>query len=401
MVRGSWGVGVVSSNVGTAAAILKPVRNAPFGSTPRHARPNTVRMGVISRFICRDEEERAWILDMHTRIQPVMIQSMVLVLGLMALCVPWFAPLSFAPMALAVGAFAAGSYLVPLRKRLDPLVYAWWFGTTMITVATVMNAEHLGGADAPWAFVIGSVVLIWPLLGACGAAPERVTALATLWCCLLLIVPALVLYPEHMREMPPSLIVPLAMFLAVPVISSAVRRASMEHRTAAVVDPLTGMLNRAALETRANELAHQSELTGERVGVIVADLDHFKEINDTHGHAAGDRVLKEVAYRIRRQLRAFDLAYRAGGEEFVLLLPGASEADAERVAGDLWAAVRANPVAGLPVTASLGAAVSPAGEAFSFDATFRTADAAMYRAKAEGRDRIAVAGPRDAAAAAA
>jgi diguanylate cyclase (GGDEF)-like protein len=344
-----------------------------------------------SRFICRDEEERAWILDMHRRIEPAMIRSMVPVLGLMALCLPWFQPVAFVPMALAAAAFYAGSRLVARQRRLDPLVYAWWFGTTMIALATAINSIPYGGTTAAGAYVIGCTLLIWPLLGACGAAPERLTALATAWCCLLLVVPSIVFFPEAVAEIPAMLLVPVAMFVALPIVSSAVRRASMEHRTAAVVDQLTGMLNRSALAARANELAHQSALTGERVGVIALDLDHFKLVNDTHGHAVGDRVLQEVAYRVRTGLRAFDLAYRVGGEEFVVLLPGATDEDAERIAGELWSAIRCAPVSGLPITASVGVAVSPPGERFTFDTTFRQADAALYDAKAQGRDRVAVA----------
>lgn len=351
-----------------------------------------VAMG-LSRFICRDEEERAWILDMHRRIEPAMIRSMVPVLGLMALCLPWFQPVAFVPMALAAAVFYVGSRLVTRWQRLDPLVYAWWIGTTLIALATAINSIPYGGATAAHAYVIGSTVLIWPLLGACGAAPDRLTALATFWCCVLLVVPAIVLFPEPVRDIPAMLLVPLAMFVAVPIISSAVRKASMEHRTAAVVDQLTGMLNRGAMQTRANELVHQSALTGEQVGVIVLDLDHFKAVNDEHGHAVGDRVLQEVAYRMRTHLRAFDLAYRLGGEEFVVLLPGATDDDAERIAGELWSAIRDAPIAGLDVTASLGVHVSPAGGVFSFDAAFGAADAALYRAKAEGRDRVVVAGP--------
>jgi diguanylate cyclase (GGDEF)-like protein len=103
-------------------------------------------------------------------------------------------------------------------------------------------------------------------------------------------------------------------------------RAEAEHRGAAVVDELTGTLNRKALAARTIELEHQSRLIGEPVGLILGDLDHFKTINDVHGHAAGDAVLREVATRLRAELRGFDSLYRIGGEEFVILVPGAAEA---------------------------------------------------------------------------
>ncbi len=84
------------------------------------------------------------------------------------------------------------------------------------------------------------------------------------------------------------------------------------------------MLNRKALAARGRELALQSEVSGRPVGVVLGDLDHFKAINDRDGHQAGDAVLREIAYRWRTTLRAYDLAYRLGGEEFVVLLPGAT-----------------------------------------------------------------------------
>jgi diguanylate cyclase (GGDEF)-like protein len=345
----------------------------------------------VSSFMCRDEEELAWMLDMHLRIVPVMFRSMFLVLALMVMCLPWYDPVSFIPMAVAAAGFGLGSYLTRVHKRIDPLVYAWAAGTALIATATAINARHVGD-DGAFVYALCGAVLIWPLVGVCGVIPSRLAALATAWCCLLVVVPGLVLFRDGVLAYPPAYLVMIAMLMAVPVISSAARRAGMEHRTAAVVDPLTGMLNRAALEARAAELAHQSSLTGERVGVIALDLDHFKTVNDTHGHAVGDRVLQEVAYRVRTELRAFDLAYRLGGEEFVVLLPGADDEAAERIGRELWSAIRCAPVSGLPITVSVGVAVSAPGEPFSFDTTFHTADAALYEAKAQGRDRVVARG---------
>ncbi len=187
---------------------------------------------------------------------------------------------------------------------------------------------------------------------------------------------------------PPLLLVPLGMLVTLTIISSAVRQSSFEHQTAAVVDQLTGMLNRTALASRTHELAHQSTLTGEPVGVIVLDIDHFKEINDRHGHQKGDEVLQDLASRLRKELRAFDLAYRLGGEEFVILMPGATPADAGSLARLLHASVRAQPLAGVPATISVGVATSPAGRPFDFDEVFFAADAALYEAKGAGRDQV-------------
>ena len=88
--------------------------------------------------------------------------------------------------------------------------------------------------------------------------------------------------------------------------------------------PLTGLLNRKALGARFEEIAQQASVAGGSVCLLACDLDHFKQVNDVHGHETGDRVLKETAYVMRKHLRSFELVYRMGGEEFLIVLPGAS-----------------------------------------------------------------------------
>jgi diguanylate cyclase (GGDEF)-like protein len=149
------------------------------------------------------------------------------------------------------------------------------------------------------------------------------------------------------------------------------------------------MLNRNALLTRVGELRQQASILREPVALIVGDLDNFKAINDGHGHAAGDAVLKDVAYRIRKTLRAFDLAYRLGGEEFLIVLPGGDREQAAAVAETLRRAIADIPVAGLLVTISFGVSASAPGE-FEYDAVFAEADLALYRSKQEGRNRVRV-----------
>jgi diguanylate cyclase (GGDEF)-like protein len=127
-------------------------------------------------------------------------------------------------------------------------------------------------------------------------------------------------------------IAPLALIIVVTRFAVALMRSDAEHPSRALLDPLTAMLNRTALEGRAEELAQQSSFIGEPVGMILADVDHFKAVNDRHGHATGDAVLRHVARAIRKQLRAFDLAYRVGGEEFLILLPGASPGESSELA---------------------------------------------------------------------
>ena len=139
------------------------------------------------------------------------------------------------------------------------------------------------------------------------------------------------------------MLAPLALILAIAVLSTALMESDMHHRGEAVIDALTGMLNRKALMNRVSELAQQSEVTGEPVGMILGDLDQLQKVNDSQGHAAGDAALTDVAYLLRKQLRAFDLAYRIGGEEFLILLPGADTRECAELAEGLRRASRQAP----------------------------------------------------------
>lgn len=188
---------------------------------------------------------------------------------------------------------------------------------------------------------------------------------------------------------PPLLLAPVGLIVAVAMLSTALMHSDVEHRSEAVIDQLTGMLNRHALATRTSELAQQSEVSGQPVGVIVGDLDHFKAVNDRYGHPVGDAVLQNVAYRIRKLLRAFDLAYRLGGEEFLVLLPGAdiqqTTAMAERLCQDIAAQI---VLGDLHVTMSFGVSASENGTTFDYPSVFAQADAALYEAKRSGRNRV-------------
>jgi diguanylate cyclase (GGDEF)-like protein len=178
------------------------------------------------------------------------------------------------------------------------------------------------------------------------------------------------------------------LILSVAILSTALMRSDVEHREEAVIDPLTGMLNRNALTGRVSELTQQSQVTGQPIGLVIGDLDHFKGINDSLGHAVGDQVLKQIAYEMRRHLRAFDLAYRLGGDEFVFLLPGAEVRECRSLADQLRRAVEKTLGESVNVTISLGASASAPGQKFDYDAVFAAADGALYEAKQAGRNRV-------------
>lgn len=156
-----------------------------------------------------------------------------------------------------------------------------------------------------------------------------------------------------------------------------------EAERKADLDPLTGLLNRRGLE-RALAARHD---VGARGALVMLDLDHFKSVNDAHGHDTGDRVLRDVAELLRGQMRRPDLAARFGGEEFVLHLAGIGREPALQVAERLRMAVEDRiAIDGRPQTASFGVASWPAGACFAD--VLRRADAAVYEAKSLGRNRV-------------
>jgi diguanylate cyclase (GGDEF)-like protein len=163
-----------------------------------------------------------------------------------------------------------------------------------------------------------------------------------------------------------------------------------EQRRLAVTDGLTGLYNRRYLTER---MAEQDAEEG-AVSLLVVDLDHFKRVNDTFGHVAGDTVLREAAARIASVCRATDVVARYGGEEFVVLLPDTGEQEARRLAERIRTKLRQAPVADsagpIAITASVGVATRAGADIHRL---MESADRALYRAKEEGRDRVvAVAG---------
>jgi len=166
-------------------------------------------------------------------------------------------------------------------------------------------------------------------------------------------------------------------------------------RAQATHDSLTGLWNRAATFDFLRRELSRARRQGAPVSIVMADLDHFKRINDAHGHLAGDVVLREVACRLSSSVRGYDVTGRFGGEEFLLVFPGCAVRNAVDRAEQLRACVNREPVetpeGPISVTLSLGVAGSEAARATDPDSLLRAADAALYRAKSGGRDRVEVA----------
>lgn len=173
---------------------------------------------------------------------------------------------------------------------------------------------------------------------------------------------------------------------------AALQLKSSDLAQQALHDPLTGVLNRAGLEQQIAALQAMPEASAYPLALVFVDVDHFKRINDGHGHEVGDAVLRQFAQLLRGNLQRVDHVARWGGEEFLLLLPQTEAAEAAAVAERLRACMHAAPwPEGLQVRASFGvAACLPAQR---LDDTLRAADRAMYRAKMSGRDRVELATP--------
>lgn len=173
-------------------------------------------------------------------------------------------------------------------------------------------------------------------------------------------------------------------------------RAVIAHKTAASTDPLTGMFNRRGFAEASSRLIDREAHAGRPVTALIFDIDHFKSINDQHGHKAGDAVLQALAGVFRRSLRGVDTVSRVGGEEFAALLPDTSVERAPEVAERLRRAVAdAEIPAGdgtlLHITVSIGVAAF-GDRCEHIDDILRHADAALYAAKNGGRNRVCVAG---------
>jgi diguanylate cyclase (GGDEF)-like protein len=165
-----------------------------------------------------------------------------------------------------------------------------------------------------------------------------------------------------------------------------------ESQRLATTDGLTGLINRRAFVQELKREIDRASRTGSPTSLLLLDLDHFKTINDTHGHGAGDAVLVAVAKTLQKESRAYDLVGRWGGEEFIVALPSTGEDRALIVAERLREAIAKLKVTshdGTAVTlsASIGAAqLAPNAE--SLDQLVDRADRAMYRAKVGGRNRV-------------
>lgn len=342
-------------------------------------------MATTGTWLFREDVDRERMLDMDKRLQPVRRASFgVLALALLG-CGPWIGWWTIVPLLLAAALFRLADARIEGAEHPEYPLFAAWAGSEVIIAASVALT---GGPQIPtmaW-FAIPIVTL------SARFSLRGIVAGVALTLVLLLAV-AFGTGASAVIDDPPLVVAPAALVVAIAMLSTALMRSDLEHRTEAVIDQLTGMLNRRALATRTHELREQSAVTGDPIAVILGDVDDFKGLNDAHGHATGDAVLRHIAYVIRKHLRAFDLAYRMGGEEFLVLVPGADADQAAELAEHLRSAIADERFAdSIHVTMSFGVTATARGTTFDEDVALHEADGALYHAKRSGRDRVCVHG---------
>jgi diguanylate cyclase (GGDEF)-like protein len=303
----------------------------------------------------------------------------ILALGLISLA-PELGWWWIGPMALGAAGFAVADRF--MRASAHPAI---WVGAAWSLMPLLLGGAVLstGGAASP--------ALMWFALPAVtlGARFDpRGIAIGTAYIVAVLLFSTIAPDPGAYGDHHQSVVAAVALVLSTVILSGALVESDRAHRHRSSVDPLTGLFNRNALELRLAELdgSAGSEPVASHA-LLLCDLDHFKRVNDRLGHAAGDSVLQEVAQTMRASLRAGDSIYRIGGEEILVVLPGATRENAVEVAERLRLAVRDLRPAGATMTVSIGVAVSRPGRLDTDDLVNR-ADEALYTAKACGRDMV-------------
>ena len=340
-------------------------------------------MGDAGTWLCPTQLHRERLLEMERKLarpRAVMYGSLAVAF---LIGIPWIGSWTLIPLAGAILTYAALKPRIATSERPEYVIAA------TVVIAQILIGIGIVLSGGPHSPVIAMLLLPIVTLPARFSAPGVWAGLGVTIVVLLLSTVAVA--PADLAADPTYTLVGLATAIGLAAFAQALMRAEMEQRSEAVLDPLTGLLNRKALASRFDEIAQQAALTGAPVCLIACDLDRFKQVNDAHGHDRGDAVLKDAAYVLRKHLRSFELAYRLGGEEFLIVLPGVGLDEGVAIAGRVCAGLEDARPGGLAVTASFGVAAASGAEV-AFELLFREADAALYEAKRAGRNRVVAAG---------
>ncbi len=340
----------------------------------------------------REDARRERLLDMEQRLRRYRTGCFAILALALASVGPEVGWWWMAPLAAGLLGFAVADRFMSASSRPWLWVAGAWGALPLLLAGAVLAT---GGPASP--------ALVWFALPAVtlGARFEPWgMAVGTAYILALLLLSTVAVDPASAADHSQSLVAAVALVLSTVILSGALVESDRAHRRHSTLDPLTGLFNRNALEQRLSELDGQpcNEAEGLSHALLLCDLDHFKRVNDQLGHAAGDAVLQDVAYVMRAALQAGDSIYRIGGEEILVVLPGANREEALEIAERLRREVRDRRPVGVMVTVSIGVAVSRPGAVDTDDLVAR-ADKALYAAKTGGRDIVHVDGMGSAAAA--
>jgi diguanylate cyclase (GGDEF)-like protein len=359
---------------------VRSIEAAKRWTTPR--RPSAAEAAESASLAAiRAEARRERLLDMELRMRRYRSACFAILAVALISVGPEVGWWWVALLAVGFGGFAVADRFMRDSHHPAAWVAAAWGILPLLLAAAVATT---GGAASP--------VLMWFALPAItlGVRFEpRGIVVGTAYILVLLFACTFGLDPAVASAHHEVVVAATALVLSTVILSGALVESDRAHRRSSTVDPLTGLFNRNALEQRLAEL--DGEPCGREKGMshalLLCDVDHFKRVNDRLGHAAGDAVLQDIANTMRAVLRAGDSIYRIGGEEILVVLPGASKEDAVGVGERLRQAVRVRRPVGVEVTISIGAAVTKTGRVDTDDLVAR-ADAALYSAKANGRDTV-------------
>ncbi len=314
-------------------------------------------------WLCETQADRERLLDMEPRLKPLRTRSFAVLAVALVICGPWLGWWTLIPLGVAGVAFVLTERGLQTSSYPEFRLAMAWLSSELAIAASVALTGGWRSPAVAW--------LVLPVVTLAARFNVRGVIAGSSLAGALILASSLVVDPAGALSHPQQVVFPLALLGAVAFLSLALMRSDLQHRSASVIDPLTSMLNRNALRVRVEELRHQARVVQQPIGLIVVDLDHFKTINDTHGHATGDAVLRDVAYNLRKRLRAFDLAYRLGGEEFLILLPGSDAAQTAIIAEELRRRSLPNPPE--DYRSPLRSASAPASpSSFDYDHVFKS-----------------------------
>jgi diguanylate cyclase (GGDEF)-like protein len=339
--------------------------------------------------LCPTELDRARVVDANERVRTLRFVSLAALGIALLIGVPWAGWL-YPALLVPVGVTFLAVDLIIKRTPFPERVSAGAIFITLVVLAVGVSLD--GGSKSPalpW--------LVLPVLAMAARFRPQVVIAGLVLTVVTILAATFGADPAQAAREPLPVITTLALLVSVVAIAWAIQAAELYHRGAAVLDPLTELLNRTSLLPRFREISQQARLTQRPVSLLMCDIDSFKDINDSHGHDRGDTVLRDVAYQMRKQLRSFELVYRLGGEEFLVVLPGVGRRRAKEIAERLRSAVQEMRSGGLQITMSVGVSAA-SGKAVEFDALFKAADTALYEAKRAGRNRVIVSVPAEEAA---